>query len=211
MKRLLISIFTLCLWAFSLHAQSGEFDPANPGDPQPYYSLTVQVSPAASGTVNITRSMMEAGQEVSLRITPNKDFKFQQWVCGEEVLSSDTYLYYTMPARNVTITAQLVYDPEPFNPEPFNPESPDDPQGQGETAKKHLVTVYTSPSVGGYVSQSAFYMEEGAQQRLPSARRRWPSASSTFSRQTAISMPALIGTARTRVIITPWARRVVTP
>ena len=161
MKRLLISIFTLCVWIFGLHAQSGEFDPANPGDPQPYYSLTVQVSPAAGGTANITRTMVEAGKNISVRITPNKNFKLQQWVCGEEILSSDTYLYYTMPARNVTITAQMVYEPEAFNPQ-----SPDDPQGQGETAKKHLVSVYTSPSIGGYVNRSSFYMEEGTQQQL---------------------------------------------
>ena len=161
MKRVYLSIVALCVWAFCLHAQNGEFDPANPGDPMPYYALTVNVSPSAGGAANITRTMTEEGQQVSLRITPAKDFKLSQWVCGDSVLGTDTYLYFTMPARNVVITAQMVYEPEAFNPT-----SPDDPQGQGEVIRKHQVTVYTSPSVGGSVNRSLFYMQEGAQERI---------------------------------------------
>lgn len=161
MKRIYLSIVALCVWAFSLHAQNGEFDPANPGDPMPYYALTVHVSPSAGGTANITRTMAEEGQQVSLRITPAKDFKLSQWVCGDSVLGTDSYQYFTMPARNVVITAQMVYEPEAFNPP-----SPDDPQGQGEVIRNHQVTVYTSPSVGGSVNRSLFYMQEGAQERI---------------------------------------------
>ncbi len=161
MKRFIISIFTLCVWALSLHAQNGEFDPANPGDPQPFYVLQVQVSPSAGGTANITRTLVAEGQEIAIRVTPSANFRLEQWVCGEEVLSSDSYLYYTMPARNVTITAQMVYDPNAFDPE-----SPGDPEGQGEVVKRHKVTVYCSPSIGGYTNQSLFYMQEGEQRNL---------------------------------------------
>lgn len=160
MKRLIMSLFALCMWGISLHAQSGEFDPANPGDPMPYYALTVNVSPSSGGTANITRTMVAEGQEIALRITPAKDFQLQQWVCGDSVLGTDTYLYYIMPARNVVITAQMTYEPEAFDPP-----SPDDPQG-GDVKRKHLVTVYTSPSVGGSVNRSSFYMQEGAQERI---------------------------------------------
>lgn len=161
MKRVYLSIVALCVWALCLHAQNGEFDPTNPGDPMPYYALTVHVSPSAGGTANITRTMAAEGQEVALRITPAKDFKLSQWVCGDSVLGTETYQYFTMPARNVVITAQMVYEPEAFNPP-----SPEDPQGQGEVIRKHQVTVYTSPSVGGSVNCSSFYMAEGAQERI---------------------------------------------
>ena len=160
MKRFIISIITLCMWAISLHAQSGEFDPVNPGDPQPFYILQVNVSPSAGGTANITRTMVTAGQEVTLHIEPKADFSFQQWVCGDSVLTNNAYCYFTMPARNVVITAQLLY-----NPGAFNPESPGDPQGQGAVAT-HRVTIYTSPSVGGRTNRSSFRMEEGAQQDI---------------------------------------------
>ena len=161
MKRIYLSIVALCMWALCLHAQNGEFDPANPGDPMPFYTLTVNVSPSAGGTVNITRTMAAVGQQVYLRITPAKDFKLSQWVCGDSILGTDTYLYYTMLARNVVVTAQMVYEPEAFNPP-----SPEDPQGHGEVIRKHQVTVYTSPSVGGSVNRSSFYMQEGAQERI---------------------------------------------
>lgn len=151
----------LCMWAICLHAQSGEFDPANPGDPMPYYILTVNVSPSSGGTANITRTMVTEGQEITLSISTAKDFKFSQWVCGDSLLGTSTYLYFTMPARNVVITAQMTYEPEAFNPP-----SPEDPQGQGEIVHQHHVTVYTSPSVGGSVNRSSFNLTEGAQERI---------------------------------------------
>lgn len=164
MKRFLTSIFVLCVLALGLYAQNNEFDPANPGDPQPFYVLQVQVSPTSGGTTNITRTMLAEGQEVVLRISPNTNFQFQQWVCGEEALSSDTYLYYTMPARNVTITAQMLYVEQ--GQEEFDPTSPSDPTGSGEEPKRHLVSIYCSPSVGGYTNQSVFYMQEEEQRNL---------------------------------------------
>ena len=162
MKRL-IMILCLCMPFLGVYAQQEEFNPTNPGDPQPYYSLTVQVSPSSAGNANITRIMATEGQELALRISPNKDFVFQQWVCGEEVLSTSSYYYYTMPARNVVITAQLVYSPSSST---FDPSNPPDPEGQGELAKRHRVTIFSSPSIGGYTDMSSFYMAEGEQRNV---------------------------------------------
>lgn len=161
MKRILISLFTLCVCWFNLYAQSGEFDPASPGDPQPFYTLTVQVSPAAAGEANISRKIMTVGQEIDLYVNYNNDvFTFLQWVCGDSVLSSDNeWCHFTMPARNVVVTAQLV------RKENFDPASPPDPESQ-EAERKHLVTIYCTPSIGGYTNQSAFYMSEWEQTQL---------------------------------------------
>ena len=161
MKRILISLFTLCVCWFNLYAQSGEFDPASPGDPQPFYTLTVQVSPAAAGEANISRKIMTVGQEIDLYVNYNNGaFTFLQWVCGDSVLSSDNeWCHFTMPARNVVVTAQLV------RKENFDPASPPDPESQ-EAERKHLVTIYCTPSIGGYTNQSAFYMSEWEQTQL---------------------------------------------
>ena len=160
MKRFLV-VLLVSMGALCLHAQQDTFDPANPGDPQPFYTLQVEVSPSAGGTANISRTMVEAGQSVSLQVTPKTDFTFLQWVWGDSILSSNTWYSFTMPAANVTLTAQLLYDPQPFNPE-----SPGDPQTPPVAVPRHQVTVYVSPSTGGSVNNSAFYMEEGAQQNV---------------------------------------------
>ena len=161
MKRFIISLLTLYIWAVGSHAQNSEFNPTSPGDPQPFYVLQVQVSPEAGGTANVTRTMVEAGQRIYLNVSSNTNFQFRQWVCGDEVLSTSSSFYYTMPAQNVTITAQMLYYQEEFNPT-----SPGDPEGQGEVIPQHLVTIYTSPSMGGYTSQSTFYLQEGQTQKV---------------------------------------------
>lgn len=161
MKRFLIFAISVCVWTFSLYAQNGEFDPVNPGDPMPYYTLYVEVNPAAGGEANISRTMVAEGTNVELYINPAIHFAFQQWVCGDSVLSDQTSFSFTMPARNVVITAQLIYDTDAFNPP-----SPEDPQGNGVILPMHRVTVYTSPSIGGSANQTAFNMEEGTQEQI---------------------------------------------
>ena len=155
MKRLTL-ILSLCVWAFGLHAQTGEFDPVSPGDPNPVYRMEVQVSPAAGGTANMSYRLVQQGDMVYVNVSPARCFVFQQWVCGDSVLSTNQYLHFTMPARNVVLTAQMLYDP--INS--FNPPSPPDPQ---PVIPKHTVTIFTNPSSGGSVNESVFLMEEGEQ------------------------------------------------
>ncbi|MBO7545446.1 MAG: chitobiase/beta-hexosaminidase C-terminal domain-containing protein [Paludibacteraceae bacterium] len=158
MKRLTL-ILSLCVWAFGLHAQIGEFNPVSPGDPNPFYRMEVQVSPAAGGTANISYKLVQLGDMVYVHVSPARYFVFQQWVCGDSVLSTSQELWFTMPARNVTLTAQMLYDPA----NSFNPPSPPDPQ---PVMPKHKVTIYTNPSSGGSVNESVFMMEEGEQWQI---------------------------------------------
>jgi hypothetical protein len=155
----------MCLWVLSPQAWGDEFDPVNPGDPQPYYMLRLETSPAGGGKLSFDHQMVEAGKNVTIEITPYTDFEFVQWVCGEDILSKYKKFTYTMPAKNVTLTAQMIYN-EPEEPGPFNPANPGDPEGSEPAKPRHHVTIFTSPSVGGTVSKSNFYMREDTKQDL---------------------------------------------
>lgn len=169
MKQLRYILFALCLWVLSPQAWCDEFDPANPGDPNPAYRLTVVVDPVAGGTAKIDSKTVshiysEPGKKISLAITANTDFTFVQWVCGEEVLSKNTSYSYTMPDHDVIIVAQMLYN-EP-DPEIFDPTNPGDPTGEGPAKPRHHVVLFTSPEAGGTAYPSNFYLREDESREL---------------------------------------------
>lgn len=154
-----ISLFLLCLWALCLQAQQGSIDPENPGDPSPFYTLRINVSPAAGGTPNFTKKMVTAGDRVYIDIELNKNFKLLQWVYGDSILTTNESFYFTMPADDVVLTAQLLHSTV------FDPESPDDPASP-EMNRKHLVTIFATPSTAGEVYPSSFYLKQGEQKTV---------------------------------------------
>lgn len=154
-----ISLFLLCLWALCLQAQQGSIDPENPGDPSPLYTLRINVSPAAGGTPNFTKKMVTAGDRVYIDIDLNKNFTLLQWVYGDSILTTNETFYFTMPADDVVLTAQLLHSTV------FDPESPDDPASP-EMNRKHLVTIFATPSTAGEVYPSSFYLKRGEQKTV---------------------------------------------
>jgi hypothetical protein len=69
------------------------------------YTLTVNVTPAASGTVTGAGNYAE-GATVSLEATPAENFMFVRWEDGlGATLGTSTSLSYTMPAADATLTA----------------------------------------------------------------------------------------------------------
>lgn len=154
-----LSLFLLCLWALCLQAQQGSIDPENPGDPSPFYTLRINVSPAVGGTPNFTKKMVTAGDRVYIDIELNKNFKLLQWVYGDSILTTNETFYFTMPADDVVLTAQLLHSTV------FDPESPDDPASP-EMNRKHLVTIFATPSTAGEVYPSSFYLKQGEQKTV---------------------------------------------
>ena len=154
-----ISLFLLCLWALCLQAQQGSIDPENPGDPSPFYTLRINVSPAAGGTPNFTKKMVTAGDRVYIDIELNKNFTLLQWVYGDSILTTNEAFYFTMPADDVVLTAQLLHSTV------FDPESPDDPASP-DMNRKHLVTIFATPSTAGEVHPSSFYLKPGEQKTV---------------------------------------------
>lgn len=148
---LLISLIVQICWA-----QSGDgYDPANPADPQLYYSLTLESAPKKGGKVDsyANTKMLTAGTEVHCYANPKSGYKFKQWMEGENIISKESSFSYTMPDRNVTLIAY--FDKEENG---YNPENPDDPNINGYS---HKVSVYATPSAAGYFNSSYFELNEG--------------------------------------------------
>lgn len=148
---LLISLMVQLCWA-----QSGEgYDPANPADPQLYYSLTLESAPKKGGRVEsyANMRMLTAGAEVHCYANPKQGYKFKQWMEGDKIVSLESSFSYTMPDRNVTLVAYFDKDENGYNPE-----NPDDPNINGYS---HRVSLYATPSAAGSFNSSYFELNEG--------------------------------------------------
>ncbi len=102
------------------------YDPDSPAEPEePHVSrlLTLASSHEDSGE-RYGAGWHEAGSRVNVRTYVNKYHTFINWTDEEgAVVSESTDFYYTMPDRNVTLTANFsfFYDPE----DPAEPDEPD--------------------------------------------------------------------------------------
>ena len=156
----------LFVWMIGLSAwaQSGnDYDPENPADPEVpptppiYYTLTMDAAPSYGGSVNNSQLNVEADDEVYCRAYEKTGYRFKQWMVGDSLVSTDESFYFKMPAEDVVLIAYfdyVGYDPE----NPADPEAPgDDPVAE----KSYNVTVYATPSVGGYFNSSSFWLKEG--------------------------------------------------
>ena len=76
------------------------------------YILIVDSNPAGSGTFtrNPGIEKYEAGTQVTVTPTANADYTFRDWTETVEGRSNGNSLIFTMPSRNVTITANFVVD-----------------------------------------------------------------------------------------------------
>lgn len=99
------------------------YNPPNPQEPTMpnTYRLYLETNEEGSCTFNLTSGQKQkGGQKVTVKaqnITPG--FVFQGWYEGETQVSTSASFSYTMPTKDVTLTAHLVY----------NPSSPGDPSG----------------------------------------------------------------------------------
>lgn len=86
------------------------------------YTVTANANPAGGGTVTVngsgTSATVTAGSEVTLTATANAGYRFTGWTSvggGTFADASSASTTFTMPAGNVTITANWQYDP-PYIP-----------------------------------------------------------------------------------------------
>ena len=146
----------LFIWVIGLSAwaQSGvDYDPENPVDPTVppvCYTLTMEAAPRYGGRVNNSLLKAEAGEEVYCRAYEKMGYKFKQWMVGDSLVSTNRSFYFVMPAENVVLTAYFDYVG-------YDPENPDDPFADGYV---HKVTLYATPSVGGYFNSASFTLTE---------------------------------------------------
>ena len=152
--RKLLSVILLSLLVQSVRSQSGEgYDPKNPGDPDVYYTLTIETAPLSGGTVSPNnRQKLSAGQSIYVNASPRLGYEFKRWMVSDSLVSTNQSFRFTMPEKDVVLTAYFEWNPE------YNPQNPDEPASEGYS---HRVYVYATPSAGGYFNSSSFTLIEG--------------------------------------------------
>lgn len=170
----------LCLAQLPLWAQSSDYNPANPGDPQVpirKYSLKLKASPSNGCSFNYaSEQKWEASKQIYVEAYPNSGFQMVAWVCGKDTLSRERGFYYTMPERNVELTALLKY----------NPQSPENPE---EMNTKYTVQLTASPANGGSFNFSSDRFTAGSSINLYAypnngfVFRKWMSGDSVISKK----------------------------
>ena len=153
MKKI-FSLILLSLLVQSVWSQSGEgYDPENPGDPDVYYMLTLEAAPLSGGTVSPNnRQKLSVGQTAYVYASPRLGYEFKRWMVGDSLVSTNSSFSFTMPEKDVVLTAYFEWNPE------YNPQNPGDPDAEGYS---HKVYVYATPSAGGYFNSSSFTLVEG--------------------------------------------------
>ena len=111
----------LALFGQARLGAGGDFNPANPGDPQApvlKHELRLAAYPAGSGTFNVSESQrVSEGDSVRLYAYPNTGFVFRGWMQGDSVLSATSPYSYRMGTDDATVTAVFAYSPtNPSNP-----------------------------------------------------------------------------------------------
>ena len=180
MKHRILFMLFLCLAQLPLWAQSSDYNPANPGDPQVpirKYSLKLKASPSNGCSFNYaSEQKWEASKQIYVEAYPNSGFQMVAWVCGKDTLSRERGFYYTMPERNVELTALLKYNPK-------NPENPE------EMNTKYTVQLTASPANGGSFNFSSDRFTAGSSINLYAypnngfVFRKWMSGDSVISNE----------------------------
>ncbi|MFA7074741.1 MAG: InlB B-repeat-containing protein, partial [Endomicrobiaceae bacterium] len=70
------------------------------------YSLMLEISPVGAGTVSGTGTY-NPGEQIELSATANPGYQFLNWKQEDNILSTNQNFVYTMPAENVSLTAQF--------------------------------------------------------------------------------------------------------
>lgn len=81
------------------------------------YNLTLNTNIPNAG--NLTgNGVYESGQEVNLIATANTGYSFVNWSEGSNIVSANENFKYTVPSRNVTLTANFVNNMNTFTIQP---------------------------------------------------------------------------------------------
>lgn len=114
------------------------YDPSSPSDPEApaapvtTYKLSVVANPVGAASVSGAGSYA-ANASVRVSASAKRGYVFTGWTRDGEPINSRSSFNYTMPASDVVLTANFVY----------NPTNPSDPQ---QPTLKHPLTAIASPA-----------------------------------------------------------------
>ncbi len=150
-KIFLFLIFSLLMHNIYAQSETG-YNPANPADPDVFYTMKLETSPREGGTIPFYSTKLLAGQTIRISASPRLGYEFKRWMVGDSVLATSAAFEYVMPESDVVLIAYFEWNPT------YNPQNPADPDAEGYS---HRVHVYASPSVGGSFNSSSFTLVEG--------------------------------------------------
>ena len=116
-----------------------------------YYSITTEMIPVqVEGFTNWQNGTVSAGSDIWIyTYTYYGGYRFQYWMEGDSIISTDRGFLYIMPARDVKLVAVYKFDPSnPPNPEKL---------GKGYTLKFE-----SQPAQAGYFNVDSRRVNEGA-------------------------------------------------
>ena len=71
-----------------------------------FYNLNIEVHPE-NGATSSGSGQYIFGEEVVISVTPNEGYEFVNWTYGDDIISTEASFTYTMPASDVTLTANF--------------------------------------------------------------------------------------------------------
>lgn len=135
---LILSLLVNVAWAQG----DAEYDPQSPPDPDVYYRLYLDASPRTGGyAYSNSGTQIAAGKTCKVYVDTRLGYEFLYWKEGDSIVSDDPDYWFSMPDRDVALTAYFEYNPV------YDPESPPEPDAQGYS---HKVILYPSPAAAGY-------------------------------------------------------------
>lgn len=129
------------------------YDPESPSDPQPptpaekMYKLTVVCNPIGAASLSGAGSYKE-GDWINLSANSYLGYVFRSWTRDGETVSTNSYYNFEMPASDMVLTANYVYNPT-------NPKDPEQPK------LKRPLTAIASPAGSATFSLSASEVVSG--------------------------------------------------
>lgn len=113
MKHLYIRYLTLTIYVLSLFFSLPVLAIVENG-----YTLSVVAKPSIAGSFNTNNAILQKDETIHLYAYSNSNFTFKEWQDAEgNTIALTQDFVYTMPGKNVTLTAQYEYNPA-------NPENP---------------------------------------------------------------------------------------
>ena len=140
------------------------FDPNSPSDPQPadttrYYTLSVVANPLGAASTSGSGKYKE-GRNINVNASARSGYLFTGWTYnGVQWGDNEPWQSLTMPAGDVVLTANYVY----------NPSSPSEPQ---QPALKHPLTAVASPAGAATFRLSASSVTYGQQYTVTATPRQ---------------------------------------
>ena len=115
----------------------------------PTYTLSLEVTPTSTGTVT-GNGEYEEGEEVNVTATPATGYEFVNWTNGLDIVSTDASFTYTMPAEDVTLTAnfEIIVVPTYTLTLAENPASTGTVTGNGNYEAGETITITATPATG---------------------------------------------------------------